>query len=162
MLQYSKFVNTKAFYRAGQRKSPVELPPLARTSAISTTTKNELPENSTPEAGSIAPEPEKTAPAGTKYGSLDLKRMRQQEDLKKTDEDWLAFFLGMTEPKKRRYSTCTALVPANPATAGQPTSSSGPIIVPPPPPTVNEEPRCLDDIFREMIAEDIVFKRTTN
>jgi len=106
MLQYSKFVNTKAFQKAGQRRGHVQVPVFSKSVPFTKLPKNQ--DASQSETAQLSPETvcteattEQANTAANAYvprnihASVDLDEMQRQEELTKKDQDWLGFFLGV-------------------------------------------------------------------
>lgn len=104
MLHASKFVNTKAYQKAQDRKDPLKFPLLSAKDAEQVQRHTE-PDRVRLRSVIIAAEEEsreKSAQVEIEkkaaiHPSVDLQRMQKQEELNKQEEDWMAFFTGKTE-----------------------------------------------------------------
>lgn len=170
MLHASKFVNTKAYQKALDKKNPLKFPILGNS-------ETDAPKLRTPEPNWMrdreqeprpkpSPVVEESAVEKPKvHGSVNFEKMQQIEELHKQDEDWLAFFMGKTAPQQEitYSSTVTDLVPvssfAEPAQANaspeswcQPAPAVADLIgkTTLEPPVISEGPSCLEEIFNDM------------
>ncbi|MBX9572567.1 MAG: hypothetical protein K2X77_26970 [Candidatus Obscuribacterales bacterium] len=177
-MQYSKFVNTKANQRGNAKKEPLQFPIFERSKNHNQFQKPpqaelerlaqdqvktvEIPKPVIEQAPPVEAEPAKEARI---HGSVNFEQMQRMEDLTKADEDWLAFFMGKTEPIVY-YSQSTELATIPQASFAE-SDVHGPIIPPAPAAPIQElieesekSENCLNNIFDEMISDDKLFSRS--
>lgn len=150
MLQYSKFVNTKAMQKAASRKAPVQLPIFTKSVQINKAYKNDVEAPDVVTEKQATPPPEKAKPVV--HPSVNLEEMQRKEELKKKDQDWLEFFLGMTSADSKPASKA---LPAASFASTDFAPAHEPLVTPAP-----EGPACLDDIFKDLIQDDNGFQKS--
>lgn len=99
MLHASKFVNTKAYQKAQDRRDPLKFPLLSGKDA-DTLPHHQEPDRVRLRSVIIAAEEEAKVEMEKKaniHPSVDLEKMKKIEDLNKQEEDWMAFFSGKGE-----------------------------------------------------------------
>jgi hypothetical protein len=98
MLHASKFVNTKAYQKAQDRKDPLKFPLLSGKNIDFVPGRHEQERvrlrAAITHAEEEAQEREEKKKSQTQ---VDLAKMQKMEDLNKQEEDWMAFFMGKAE-----------------------------------------------------------------
>ena len=153
MLNYSKFVNTKAQHRMGSAKPPVQLPVFTRSVKI---TKLSHIEGAETDAAAT----ENRAVPLLMHTAVDLDEMQRREDSNKQGDDWMSFFLDMEPGKEPPMPVSTEAFQVGGFALYEFAPASETVTMPPPPEPVSDGPNCLDDIFNELISDDIEFQRT--
>ena len=155
-MQHSKFVNTKAYQKANNKKDPLQFPIFGRSNnstqfqklraeaqkpvpkAPIEVEKTELLDSiSVISPNEKAAEQEAEVKTHEIHASVNFQEMQRIEDLHKADEDWLAFFLGKTQATEIFLSTNTEVAVASFADPFEP--GTVPIIPSPPVATAFEE-----------------------
>jgi hypothetical protein len=156
MLRFSKFVNTKAVQKDGSSRKSLQLPIFNKSEVINPVGEDGLSETALERVSAASKGDEILVKPIATHASVNFEELQRQEDLQKKNQDWLAFFLGVSTATDRELSE-----KKSDATVGLTTLAplAKPIIMPVQSAPEQTGPACLDDIFRELISEDKVFTR---